>query len=130
MGNTFYGVFAGQGNVNAGGINTTDLIDPMFFLGHNVHPETESITPLSEVCRNHDVFGTAEVCQKLQVSAQGRTYLKTIPPARLLHPGGPDASGASRYQRASGLDIIQMFPASSRRAIAMRPCIADQPSWP
>jgi hypothetical protein len=33
VGNTFYGVFAGLGDVNAGGINTTGLIDPFFFSG-------------------------------------------------------------------------------------------------
>ena len=33
VGDTFYGVFAGLGNVNAGGINTTGLIDPFFFSG-------------------------------------------------------------------------------------------------
>jgi hypothetical protein len=32
-GNTFYGAFAGLGNVNGGGINTTGLIDPFFFSG-------------------------------------------------------------------------------------------------
>src|SRR5260370_33065212 len=33
VGDTLYGVFAGLGNVNAGGINTTGLIDPFFFSG-------------------------------------------------------------------------------------------------
>jgi hypothetical protein len=33
VGDTFYGVFAGLGNVNAGGITTTGLIDPFFFSG-------------------------------------------------------------------------------------------------
>jgi len=33
IGDTVYGVFAGLGNVNAGGINTTNLIDPLFFSG-------------------------------------------------------------------------------------------------
>ena len=31
--NTFYGTFAGLGNVNSGGINTTGLIDPFVFTG-------------------------------------------------------------------------------------------------
>jgi hypothetical protein len=33
IGDTFYGAFAGLGDVNAGGINTTGLIDPFFFSG-------------------------------------------------------------------------------------------------
>jgi hypothetical protein len=33
VGDTFFGVFAGLGDVNAGGINTTGLIDPFFFFG-------------------------------------------------------------------------------------------------
>ena len=33
IGDTFYGTFAGLGEVNAGGINTTGLIDPFFFSG-------------------------------------------------------------------------------------------------
>jgi hypothetical protein len=45
VGNTFYGVFAGLGNVNAGGINTTGLIDPFFFSGTDV-PEPGSIALL------------------------------------------------------------------------------------
>jgi hypothetical protein len=31
--NTFYGTFAGRGNVNSGGVNTTGLIDPFVFTG-------------------------------------------------------------------------------------------------
>jgi hypothetical protein len=31
VGDTFYGVFPGTGNVNAGGINTTGMISPLFF---------------------------------------------------------------------------------------------------
>lgn len=31
--NTFYGTFAGLGNINSGGINTTGLIDPFVFTG-------------------------------------------------------------------------------------------------
>lgn len=33
VGDTFYGAFAGLGNVNSGGINTTALIDPFFLSG-------------------------------------------------------------------------------------------------
>ncbi len=33
VGNKFYGTFAGLGNVNAGGINTTGLIDPFLITG-------------------------------------------------------------------------------------------------
>jgi hypothetical protein len=33
IGQTFYGAFAGVGNVNGGGINTTNLVDPFFFSG-------------------------------------------------------------------------------------------------
>ena len=33
VGNNFYGTFPGLGNVNAGGINTTGLIDPFLFTG-------------------------------------------------------------------------------------------------
>ena len=36
VGNTFFGTFAGLGNVNAGGIDTTGLIDPFFFSGSDV----------------------------------------------------------------------------------------------
>ena len=39
IGDTFYGTFAGLGDVNAGGINTTDLIDPFFFSGTDAVPE-------------------------------------------------------------------------------------------
>ena len=33
IGNTFYGTFAGLGNMNSAGIDTTGLIDPFFFTG-------------------------------------------------------------------------------------------------
>ncbi len=36
LGNSFYGSFAGRGDVNAGGIDTTALIDPFFFAGGDV----------------------------------------------------------------------------------------------
>jgi hypothetical protein len=39
IGNTFYGTFAGLGDVNAGGINTTGLIVPFFFSGTDAVPE-------------------------------------------------------------------------------------------
>ena len=39
IGDTFYGTFAGLGDVNAGGINTTNLIDPFFFSGTDAVPE-------------------------------------------------------------------------------------------
>jgi hypothetical protein len=47
IGDTFYGVFAGLGNVNAGGINTTRLIDPFFFSGTDAVPEPGSLALLS-----------------------------------------------------------------------------------
>jgi hypothetical protein len=47
IGDTFYGVFAGLGNVNAGGINTTGLIDPFFFSGTDAVPEPGSLALLS-----------------------------------------------------------------------------------
>ena len=49
IGNTFYGVFAGLGDVNANGINTTGLIDPIFFTGSDVAttPEPGSLALLS-----------------------------------------------------------------------------------
>ena len=47
VGDTFYGVFAGLGNVNAGGINTTGLIDPFFFSGVDAVPEPGSLALLS-----------------------------------------------------------------------------------
>lgn len=47
VGDTFFGVFAGLGNVNAGGINTTGLIDPFFFSGTDqVVPEPGSLALL------------------------------------------------------------------------------------
>jgi PEP-CTERM motif len=48
VGNTFYGVFAGLGNVNVGDINTTGLIDPFFFTGTDAVtvPEPSSIALL------------------------------------------------------------------------------------
>lgn len=48
VGDTFYGVFAGLGDVNAGGINTTGLIDPFFFFGTDVAavPEPGSLALL------------------------------------------------------------------------------------
>jgi hypothetical protein len=39
IGDAFYGTFAGLGDVSAGGINTTDLIDPFFFSGTDAVPE-------------------------------------------------------------------------------------------
>jgi hypothetical protein len=49
VGDTFYGVFAGRGDVNAGGINTTRLIDPFFFSGVDqvAVPEPASLALLS-----------------------------------------------------------------------------------
>jgi hypothetical protein len=46
VGNTFYGVFPGLGNVNAGGIDTTGLIDPFFFFGTDQVPEPGSLALL------------------------------------------------------------------------------------
>ena len=42
IGNTFYGTFAGLGDVNSGNVNTTGLIDPFFVSGTDV-PEPSSI---------------------------------------------------------------------------------------
>jgi hypothetical protein len=48
IGDTFYGTFAGLGDVNAGGINTTGLIDPFFFSGTDAAvPEPGSLALLS-----------------------------------------------------------------------------------
>jgi hypothetical protein len=49
IGDTFYGTFAGLGDVNAGGINTTGLIDPFFFSGTDalVTPEPGTLVLLS-----------------------------------------------------------------------------------
>lgn len=44
IGDTFYGVFAGLGDVNAGDINTTGLIDPFFFSGTDAAPEPGSLS--------------------------------------------------------------------------------------
>jgi hypothetical protein len=47
IGDTFYGIFAGLGDINAGGINTTGLIDPFFFSGIDaVVPEPGSLALL------------------------------------------------------------------------------------
>jgi hypothetical protein len=43
IGDTFYGVFAGLGDVDIGAINTTDLIDPFFFSGTDAVPEPGSL---------------------------------------------------------------------------------------
>jgi hypothetical protein len=45
IGDTFYGTFAGLGDVNAGGIDTIGLIDPFFFSGTDV-PEPASLSLL------------------------------------------------------------------------------------
>jgi hypothetical protein len=42
LGNVVYGTFAGLGDVNAGGIDTTGLVDPFFFSGTDV-PEPGSL---------------------------------------------------------------------------------------
>lgn len=42
VGDSFYGAFAGLGNVNAGGINTTGLIDPLFLSGTATVSEPET----------------------------------------------------------------------------------------
>ena len=48
IGDTFYGTFAGLGDVNAGGINTTGLIDPFFFSGTDAAvPEPGTLALLS-----------------------------------------------------------------------------------
>jgi hypothetical protein len=47
VGDTFYGVFAGVGDVNAGGINTTGLVDPFLFSGVAEVPEPGSLTLLA-----------------------------------------------------------------------------------
>ena len=44
IGDTFYGTFAGLGNVNAGGIDTTRLIDPFFFSGTDAVPAPGSLS--------------------------------------------------------------------------------------
>jgi len=44
IGDTFYGTFAGLGDVNAGGIDTTRLIDPFFFSGTDAVPEPGSLS--------------------------------------------------------------------------------------
>ena len=46
IGNTFYGTFAGLGDVNSGGINTTGLIDPFLVIGTDSIPEPSSIALL------------------------------------------------------------------------------------
>ena len=43
IGDTFYGTFAGLGNVNANGIDTTALIDPFFFSGSVTVPEPATL---------------------------------------------------------------------------------------
>jgi len=43
IGDTFYGAFAGLGDVNAGGINTTALIDPFFISGSVTVPEPPTL---------------------------------------------------------------------------------------
>jgi hypothetical protein len=47
IGDTFYGVFAGLGDVNIDGINTTGLIDPFFFSGTDAVPEPGTLALLS-----------------------------------------------------------------------------------
>jgi hypothetical protein len=42
-GNSFFGTFAGVGDVNAGGINTTGLVDPYFFSGTDSVPEPNTL---------------------------------------------------------------------------------------
>jgi hypothetical protein len=41
---TFYGVFAGLGDINIGGVNTTGLIDPFFFSGTDAVPEPGTLS--------------------------------------------------------------------------------------
>gem|GEM_PF-6252830 len=56
IGDTFYGVFAGLGDVNAGGINTNGLIDPFFFSGTDAVPEPRSLlVGLDRLRRSHVV---------------------------------------------------------------------------
>lgn len=47
LGNTFYGTFAGLGNVSGGGINTTGLIDPFMFTGLVGVPEPATLAMLA-----------------------------------------------------------------------------------
>jgi hypothetical protein len=49
VGNTFFGVFSGLGDVNSGGINTTGLIDPFLITGSSsglIVPEPASLSVL------------------------------------------------------------------------------------
>jgi hypothetical protein len=47
IGDTFYGTFAGLGDVDMGGIDSTGLIDPFFFSGTDAVPEPSSLMLLS-----------------------------------------------------------------------------------
>jgi hypothetical protein len=57
IGNTVYGTFAGLGDINAGGINTTGLIDPFFFSGTDV-AEPASLSLLLAALGAATVFRT------------------------------------------------------------------------
>jgi hypothetical protein len=57
IGNTFYGTFAGLGDVNAGGIDTTGLIDPFFFSGTDAVPEPASLSLLLAALGAAGFFG-------------------------------------------------------------------------
>lgn len=75
--NTFYGTFAGRGNVNAGSIITTNFIDPFFFaltaLGQRIRPI------LSQPAKGGGVFqftlaGEAGVSYVIQASTDLKSW--------------------------------------------------------
>jgi len=81
IGDTFYGVFAGLGDVSVGGIDTTGLIDPFFFSGTDQIPEPGALALLSSALLSPVLFrrvartvdpGEHSYCSIITASAGGR----------------------------------------------------------